>query len=201
MKFEPGYLFGMALQSVPEPRKVARDLFSLGLARGTLWQLFALILICGAMIGVGSSIVFPAAPEFEGTIFAQPMLVAIAEAIVAVVTVFLIYHLGRTAGGQGSFSEALMTVIWLNFVLLIVQVGVFILSLFAAVLAALLWMAGGVAGFYILSHFVAEMHGFSSAGKVFAAILLVSFVAVALLSVILALFGVGAGAVEELGNV
>nr|WP_255552365.1 Yip1 family protein [Maritimibacter dapengensis] len=191
----------MALQSIPEPRKVARDLFALGIPRDTLWQMLALLLVIGAAIGVGSSMLFPVAPELEGSILGRPMLVAGLEAGVAVMTVFLIYHIGRGAGGTGTFDQSLVTVIWLNFVLLIVQFGVFILSLFAAPIAALLWMAGGVAGFYILSHFIAEMHGFTSAGKVFAAILLISFVAVAVLSVILALIGFGTGTVEELGNV
>ena len=32
-----GYLFGMALQSVPEPRKVARDVFAFAAPRHALW--------------------------------------------------------------------------------------------------------------------------------------------------------------------
>ncbi|WP_235917186.1 Yip1 family protein [Maritimibacter harenae] len=189
---EFGYLFGMALQTIAEPRKIARELFALDLPRAVLWQLLILLLVFGAMIGVGSSMIFPPAPELQGTVFAMPMAVALAESAVAVITVLLIYWLGRAAGGTGRFEDGLMTVIWLNFVLLIVQSGVLILSLFAPGLAALLWMAGGLAGFWIMSHFIAELHGFASAMRVFLGILLTSFVAVAILSVVLALAGVGA---------
>ena len=202
MKLEPGYLFGMALQSIPEPRKIARELFATGLDRGTLWQVLILLLVIGAMLGVGSSLLFPPAPELAGTVFAMPLMVAVAEASIAVITVFLIFWLGRAAGGTGRFEDAIVTVAWLNFVLLIVQLTVLLLSLFAPSIAALLWLAGGFAGFWILSHFIAEMHGFASAMRVFLAILLTSFVAVAVLSIVLAVLGVGAAITSgELGNV
>ncbi|MAM60546.1 Yip1 family protein [Maritimibacter sp. UBA3975] len=199
---EPGYLFGMALQTIPEPRKIARELFALGLDRGTLWQALLLLLVIGAMLGVGSSVIFPPAPELAGTVFGMPLMVSLAEGSIAVISVFLIFWLGRAAGGTGRFEDAIVTVAWLNFVLLIVQIVVLVLSLFAPSLAALLWLAGGFAGFWILSHFIAEMHSFSSAMRVFLAILLTSFVAVAVLSIVLAIAGVGAAITSgELGNV
>ncbi len=201
MKIEPGYLFGMALQSIAEPRKIAGELFAIGLPRPVLWQMLALMLVIGAAIGVASSILFPVAPELQSSIFAQPLTVALLEGAVAVISVFMIYVIGQRLGGTGTFEAAQMTIIWLNFVLLIIQAGVFVLSLFAPGLAAMLWVAGGVAGFRILSCFVAEAHGFVSAARVFWAILLISFVLVAILSVFLALFGVGAESVGEFGNV
>lgn len=202
MKFEFGYLFGMALQTIPEPRKIARELFGLGIPRAALWQMLGVVLVVSAAFGVVSGLLLPTAPEMEGTLFANPLLVAIAEAAVAVVTVYVIFWLGRAAGGTGTFEDGLITVLWLNFVLLLVQTGVLILSLFAPTMAVLLWSAGGVTGFWILSHFIAEAHGFSSALRVFGTILLASFVAVAVLSIVLALIGVGAGMTTgELGNV
>ena len=199
---EPGYLIGMVLQSIPEPRKIARELFALNLDRTTLWQALFLMLVTGAMIGVGSSMMFPPAPELSGTIFAMPLVVASAEAAVAVISVFLIYWLGRAAGGTGRFQDGIVTITWLNFVLLIVQVFVLILSLFAPSMAALLWLFGGFTGFWILSHFIAELHGFSSALRGFLTILLTSFIAVAILSIVLAILGVGAAMTSgELGNV
>lgn len=202
MRLEPGYLIGMVLQSIPEPRKIARELFALNLDRTTLWQALFLMLVTGAMIGVGSSLIFPPAPELSGTIFAMPLVVASAEAAVAVISVFLIYWLGRAAGGTGRFQDGIVTITWLNFVLLIVQVFVLILSLFAPSMAALLWLFGGFTGFWILSHFIAELHGFSSALRVFLTILLTSFIAVAILSIVLAILGVGAAMTSgELGNV
>nr|WP_255553702.1 Yip1 family protein [Maritimibacter sp. DP1N21-5] len=192
----------MVLQSVPEPRKVARDLFDEGYPRNTLWALLALILVLGAMLGVISGMIFPVAPELQGTIIANPMMVAIAEASIAVLTTFFIYWVSRAAGGQGRFEDGLITVIWVNFVLLIVQTGVLLFTLVAPGLAVLLWIGGSFAGVWIMSHFIAEAHGFASAGKVFLGIIMTGLVAALVLSIILTLLGVMAGAdLTELSNV
>ncbi|WP_298499642.1 Yip1 family protein [uncultured Maritimibacter sp.] len=202
MRYEPGYIFGMALQSIPEPRRVARDLFDQGLPRNTLWAILALILVLGAMLGVVSGLLFPIAPELEGTIIANPMLVAVAEASIAVLTAFFVYWVSRAAGGTGSFEDGLVTVIWVNFVLLMVQTLVLILTFIAPGLAVLLWIFGSFAGIWIMSHFIAEAHGFTSAGRVFLGVVMTGLVAAVVLSVVLTLLGVMAGVqVEDLSNV
>lgn len=202
MRYEPGYIFGMALQSIPEPRRVARDLFDQGLPRNTLWAILALILVLGAMLGVVSGLLFPVAPELEGTIIANPMLVAVAEASIAVLTAFFVYWVSRAAGGTGSFEDGLVTVIWVNFVLLMVQTLVLILTFIAPGLAVLLWIFGSFAGIWIMSHFIAEAHGFTSAGRVFLGVVMTGLVAAVVLSVVLTLLGVMAGVqVEDLSNV
>jgi ABC-type antimicrobial peptide transport system permease subunit len=192
----------MALQSIPEPRRVARDLFDQGLPRNTLWAILALILVLGAMLGVVSGLLFPIAPELEGTIIANPMLVAVAEASIAVLTAFFVYWVSRAAGGTGSFEDGLVTVIWVNFVLLMVQTLVLILTFIAPGLAVLLWIFGSFAGIWIMSHFIAEAHGFTSAGRVFLGVVMTGLVAAVVLSVVLTLLGVMAGVqVEDLSNV
>ena len=45
MQFTPGYLFGMVLQTIPEPRKVARDLFDLPVARNVRWLVLVLMVV------------------------------------------------------------------------------------------------------------------------------------------------------------
>ena len=191
MIFDWGTLFGMALQTVPEPRKVARDLFALAYPRPVLWQVLALILVGSAFMGVISSILFPVAPEMMGPLFASPWILAVSEALASVLTVFAIYGIGRAAGGKGRFEDALLTVIWLQFVLLIVEIGVLFLGVFAPTMAMLLWLMGGVMGFWILTHFITEMHEFRSAGMVFVGIILAIFGMVIVLSVVLAMLGVG----------
>jgi hypothetical protein len=192
MIFDWGTLFGMALQTVPEPRKVARDIFSLAYPRIVLWQVLALILVGSSFMGVISSILFPVDPEMMGPLFASPLLLGVSEASVSVLTVFAIYWIGRMAGGQGRFEDALLTVIWLQFVLLLVEIGVLFLGVFAPTMAMLLWVMGGALGFWILTHFIAEMHEFRSAGMVFVGIILTIFVTVVVMSVVLAVIGVGA---------
>ncbi len=192
MIFDWGTLFGMALQTVPEPRKVARDLFALAYPRAVLWQVLALILVASSFMGVISSILFPVDPDLMGPLFSNPMLLAVSEASISVMTVFAIYWVGRMAGGTGLFKDAILTVIWLQFVLLIVEIGVLFFGLFAPMMATLLWIMGGTLGFWILTHFIAEMHEFRSPGMVFLGIILTIFAMVVVMSVVLAMIGIGA---------
>ncbi len=200
-----GYLFGMALQTVPEPRKVARDVFAFAAPRRALWQILALLLVAMTFLAVISSILFPVDPAELGAafgddevapVFANPMATGVVQAMSAVLTVWAIYWFGRAAGGTGRFEQALLTVIWLHFVLLILQLAILTIGLFAPGLALLLTVLSFVLTFWLLSHFVAEMHGFRSAGAVFAGIMMVLLVMAVALSMMLALlslmgFGVG----------
>jgi len=186
-----GYLFGMALQSVPEPRKVARDVFAFSAPRSALWMLLGLILVAMTCLAVISTMLFAVDAEAMGAVFADPLFTGAVQAASAVGTAAAIYWIGRAAGGIGSFDQALLTVIWLHFVLLNLQLGILVLGLFAPGLALLLTVMSFVMTFWLLSHFVAEMHGFSSAGVVFVGILMVLLVMAVALSLIFALLGFG----------
>jgi hypothetical protein len=191
MKLEWGYLFGMALQTVPEPRKVARDVQNVDLARGVLWQVLVFLLVVTTILGVIASVLFPTDPEAFGGLFANPLITGLAQGVISVLTVFGIYWVGRMVGGVGSFEQALLTVIWLHFVLLLIETAILVLGLFAPALAMLLWVMGLVLTFWILSHFIAEMHGFNNAGMVFVGIILTLFAAMIAFSIVLAIIGVG----------
>ena len=199
-KIDWGYLFGMALQTVPEPRKVARDVFAFPAPRRALWLMLALLLVTMTFLAVISSILFPVDPaelgallseEEMSAIFTGPILTGIVQTASALVMVWAIFWIGRAAGGTGSFDQALLTVIWLHFVLLVMQLGILVLGLFATGVALLLTLMSFVMTFWLLSNFVAEMHGFRSAGSVFAGIMMVLLVLAVMLSILLALTGFG----------
>ncbi|MCB1336455.1 MAG: YIP1 family protein [Maritimibacter sp.] len=199
-----GYLFGMALQTVPEPRKVARDVFAFRAPRPVLWTILALELVSVAFLKVISSILFPLdrdeltamfGEEVMATAILDPIAIGLILAAGAVAAVWMIYAIGRRAGGHGSFDQALLTMIWLVFVLLNLQLIIVVLTLFAPGLALLLAVLSFAMSFWLASHFIAEMHGFSSAGVVFVGILMVLLVVAVALSFVLALLGFG-GAVE-----
>lgn len=199
--FDWGTLFGMALQTVPEPRKVARDVFAYPAPRRALWLMLALLLVLMTFLAVISSILAPVDPaevaailgdDEMAPVYASPIITGMVQATTSVAMVWGVYWIGRKAGGTGSFDQALLTVIWLHFVLLILQFGILTLGLFAPGLALLLTIMSFVMTFWLLSHFVAEMHGFRSAGSVFAGIMMVLLVMAVVLSILLAMFGIGA---------
>lgn len=190
MKFEPGYLFGMVLQTVPEPRKVARDLFDLQVSRSTRWLTLWLMLVTATALGVVSHIIYPVDAELFGPLLSSPIALGVVEAAFLVSGLFGIYMIGRLAGGHGSLDDAITIAIWLEFVLIGLQAATLLFSLFAPALAGILMVMSSVLFFWILSHFTAESHGFRSAGLVFAGIAAVIVLAIFTLSFLLVLMGV-----------
>ncbi len=203
-----GYLFGMALQTVPEPRKIARDVFAFGAPRRALWLILALLLVAMTFLGVITSILFPVDPAAVEAVLAEedlilvpvdPILTGIFQSVTALMTVWGIHFIGRAFGGRGGFDEALLTVIWLHYVLLLMQIGIVTLNLFAPALALLLTFMSFVMSFWLLSHFIAEMHGFRSAGSVFAGIMMVLLVLAVVLSILLTILAGGAPVETAMG--
>ncbi|MCI2393247.1 YIP1 family protein [Aliiroseovarius sediminis] len=190
MRFEPGYLFGMALQTVPEPRKVARDLFNLDLTRETLWTGLVLVVVLNAALGVIASMMFPVDRQQVGGLLASPGLLGMVEAAFMFGLAWAIFLIGRMFGGQGSLSDAIITVIWMEMIFLLLQALTLLLTLFAPGLAVLTMFGSVVLFFWVLSQFTTESHGFTSTGLVFASILGFMIVAVFALSFILVLMGV-----------
>lgn len=198
MEFTPGYLFGMAMQTIPEPRKVARDLFDLNLPRSALWTLLILVLVVSTAFGVAIGILFPPPEELAGTLFAQPLMAGIAESSIAIIGVFLIYWVGRALGGAGRFEDAIMTILWMEWILILFEMLTVLFMLFAPTIGLMFWVMGMVSSFWVLSHFTAELHGFSSALSVFFGIFITLLIVLLVVSVILTMAGVGAGLVEQI---
>lgn len=200
MKFEPGYLLGMALQCIPEPRKIAREIQALRYSRAVLWQTFALFEVLSMAVGVAVSLIYPPDPELLAVIRENPVLAITTKPILAgmigasllVITIFAIYWVGRIFGGVGRFDQAILTILWLQFVMLIAQSVMLLLAFFASGLAAMVNVSATVLTFWILSHFIAEMHGFKSVGLVFLMIILTIIAMLVGLAVILAMIGMGA---------
>lgn len=209
MRFERGYLLGMALQSIPEPRKVAQEIQALQFPRSVLWQAFVLFEVLSIAIGVLVSMLYPPGPEVFALIGENPMLVLATKPVLAgmvgaallVLAVFAIYWVGHLFGGAGRFEQALLTVIWVQFVMLLLQVVMLALTLFSGGMAALMNLVASFTIFWILSHFIAEMHGFRSAGLVFVMILLTILAALVGLAIILAVIGVGTGTAVATGAI
>lgn len=192
MRFEPGYLIGMAIQSIPEPQKVAGEVLALRFDRAALWQTFALFCVLSTGLGVAGGILTPLDPAVYGPVLSNPLLLGTIEAAILVLMVFIIYWVGRAFGGTGRFDQAILTVIWLQFVAFLLQVVMLALVVFAPMLAGLVQLFSVGVTFWLLSHFTASMHGFRSIGMVFVVILLTLMTAAVVFTLFLGLIGLGA---------
>ncbi len=193
MRFEPGYLLGMVLQSVPEPRVVARDLFAQGWSRAALWQTLALLLVLTTMVRVLVVALFPDPPEGMevGPLLSNPILTSMVAALLVVSIVYGLFFLGRAFGGTGTLNQALITIVWLVFVNLVINIALLLLSLFAPLMGLLLLLFAVFVNFWILTFFATEMHGFQSPGMVLAVIVVGLISLLFAFSLVLAILGFG----------
>ncbi len=91
--------------------------------------------------------------------------------VLLVASCWLIYRIGRAAAGTGSFADALLVMVWLQFIMLGLQVG----AACGADARCRRWPAivelGGLVLFlWLLTNFIAELHGFRSLALVFGGI-------------------------------
>ena len=95
------------------------------------------------------------------------------------------------AGGRGSLANALLLVAWFQVILLVVVLALTALGLILPPAAGLLALALPVLVGWMLTQFVMELHGFTSAWRVLFGILGGYVAVVIALSLVLAAVGFG----------
>jgi hypothetical protein len=149
------------------------------------------------LMQVGFMILPPTDDPLAVLMMASPLRTAVIQWLILSVSVLLIYRVGRAWGGRGSLPDSLLVVVWLQVIMLGVQAVQVVALIIAPPVAAIINLAGLVLFFWLMTSFIAELHGFTSRGKVLAGILVTSF-AVAMILVFLLLLTFGP---EALGNV
>lgn len=208
MTFDFHSLLAMARRTLDNPREGANEVMSLGLPRNALWLALAVTALLTTLISGFSGLLdlavngAPAAPDSVTDTSGPPGFVigpiafAIAVWLSAVSTVFGVHLVGRMFGGTGGFDESLALVAWLQFIVL----GPLILSAvfepISPVIGGLIALGGIVLQFWLLTHFVAALHGFQSLGSVFVMIVLSIFAVISVLAIVLSILAVAFGLID-----
>lgn len=184
-------LIGSAVETIRAPKQGARQVMALNIPRRQRWEMLLLIVVISIIL---AEITLMLGGDSEGAVFggpalSSPIVLGAVQLFFLVVMVNAIFLIGRRAGGHGSLDDAILLVTWLQFILICIQVAQTVIFLVVPAFAAMIGLASVVLFFWLLTNFVAEMHGFNSLGGVFTAILatLIGFAVV--MSVILTVFG------------
>ncbi|MDJ0828173.1 MAG: Yip1 family protein [Rhodobacter sp.] len=184
-------LLRLAWDSVRTPRDAARLVMQVGLPRGARWEALLLVVLVSVILGQITTYVMLGQPGvIFGPFLANPVLAGVVQMSLMVIMVFAVFWIGRAMGGIGAFEDAILLIAWMQFVMICVQVVQFAALMVLPAMASLVGLAGFALFFWLLTNFIAELHGFSSLGKVFVMIL-VSMMGVAFgLSILLSIVGV-----------
>lgn len=184
-------LLRMARRTVTDPQGGAREILDLRLPVPVLWQFFLLQLVISAILKV---IVFTFFPNPEVSLGPSAAIGFTAvEAAVGAILAVATYHIGRAFGGGGSFAGALALIVWLQFILLCVNVVQLFILVILPPAADVITLLALALFFWLLAQFIAALHGFTSMGRVFLGIVLSLMALAFVFNILLALLGVRIG--------
>jgi len=194
MNLNAAFLRDKLRETLADPQAAARSLIDLNPPVEGRWLGLALVAVLSAFMGqVG--VLMLAADQTPLAVGAGASVVV--QGVLLVITVFAVHGVGRMFGGTGEFPDALLLVAWLQFLMVGLQAVQLLSLLLIPPLAGMIGILSIALFLWVLTNFVAVLHGFTSLGKVFGMIL-VTFMAVAFaVAFLLALLGIqGPGMVD-----
>ncbi|NOX39678.1 MAG: YIP1 family protein [Alphaproteobacteria bacterium] len=129
---------------------------------------------------------------FVYVLLSNPILLAFVQMITLLVTVVVVFAAGRIFGGKGDLNQSLAITVWLQFIMLLLQIVLVPVLVLSAPLAQALTALANIFAVWVFVNFVAELHGFSSLLKVFAGMIATAFATSFLIIFLLAMIGMGA---------
>lgn len=173
MDFSLTSLISLVGDTIRAPREGARRILALGLPMSARWSALALMAVLSALLTHFSFGLMSADHKAEmALVMASPVRTAVLQGLLLLIMVHSVHWFGRLRGGKGTFADALMLVVWLQFILLCLQVTQIIAQVLVPPVGDILGIVGLVLFFWLLTHFVAELHGFTSLRMVFVSIVL-----------------------------
>ncbi len=164
-------LMTLVRDSVVNPREGASTILSFAPRRRALGEMAVLVTVLGAIAAVLTTFILPVQTDrIIAVLLAQPVWLAVLQLLVLVASVAAIYYFGRIMGGHGSLDETLLLFVWMQFIMLVVQVAQWPILLIAPGLSGLVTLANLILFMWIFINFVATLHGFASLRLVFAGV-------------------------------
>ncbi|MFU8836300.1 YIP1 family protein [Roseovarius autotrophicus] len=177
-----------------EPRTAAARILALRLPVEAAWAGLALMAVLNTLVYTLSIRMSPPADPTAmgvmGPAFHTPLIFAVMLFGALALTALALTYVGRYLGGQGTLTELVPLLAWMQVMRLLVQMAIVVLALAVPVLAAALVLVSAVWGIVILLAFVAVAHGYSSLFRAAGAVVLSIMALAVALSVLLSLVGV-----------
>lgn len=190
LDFTPRGLLTAALATLRSPRTAAARVMNAGLPAHILWTMLAAVVAASVALGQGTLILATGGAALGNPYLANPLVMFLIQIALLVVMVYAIHFVGRLMGGQGVYENTLAVVVWLQFVMACLQVVQTFALFVLPPVADIIGIVGLVIFIWLLTHFVAAVHGFKSLGLVFGMILVSAFGITFAMSLVLTMLGV-----------
>ncbi len=186
-------LLAMMGRSIQAPREGAAEILSLGVPRQALGLILALVVVLLGIVTEANLLVAPLdenMPAALVTLIHNPVAMAAMQMAGLAMTIAAIFWIGRAFGGTGGFEETVLLVSWLQFIGICLSLAQLVLYVLNPVLGEIFGLATAVLSIWMLTHFIAALHGFRSALPVFGMMVATAFALIFLAALLLLLAGV-----------
>jgi hypothetical protein len=165
---------------------------SLGVPRDAIWLIVCLVVLLSVILAEITALVSGGvAAESVLGVFGSPIAMGILQLAVLLVTIGTVYAIGRAFGGTGSLEETAVLISWLQFIMVCIQVIQTAAFVLMPPLGAMIGIAALILFLWILTNFIAVLHGFRSLWQVFGMIVVSTFTIAFVLTLVLTMLGVG----------
>lgn len=187
----------LARRTLSDPEGAARWLIDQRWPMQVRWMALVLAVSLSGLLAYGSTLLFPLPSDEGAAVFSisrQPLVLAGMQLVAIVLGAGLMAGVGRMFGGHGRFEDALLLTVWIEVMLLVVQVAQIVLSLALPGLAGILGIIAVALFLWLAVQFTKALHGFTSGPKV----LLVMFGTLLVMGFVLSFFMAALGLMPEM---
>jgi hypothetical protein len=179
-------LMALLRETFRDPRVAARLVMAMRPPVEARWMGLVLVAVGSALLTHLGMLMMMQGSDMGATMaMPSPVLTALTQLMVLGLSAALATWVGRWRGGAGTFADALLLIVWLQLVLLALQVLQMVLLLLLPPLGMFVGYAAVGIFFWLLTCFVAELHGFRSLGMTFLGVLLTVLAAAFVLALLL----------------
>ena len=151
--------FPLALQSLTQPRVGLRTILSIPSQRSDLINAGWLVIILNLILTASLTLFGPIPPESPSTV---PLATsAIMQALSLFGGAFIVHRVGAFFGGTGNFDGSLKLIIWVNFILFLMQLPILLFSFLGQEIVALAMILVLVVAITQLTATIMELHDFT----------------------------------------
>ena len=185
-----GALMGLVRESIVDPRAGASRIIRARVPMSARWIAMALVVVLSVLLGQVTLGLMLGPTGMMGGMLGGPASSIVLQGGVLLIMVMAVHNVGRWMGGGGSFPDALLLVVVVQGVMVMIQLVQIAALLLLPPLSGIVSMVGFGVFLWVLTGFVAELHGFRSLLSVFGMILVTAFGLAFLLAMVLAMMGV-----------
>ncbi|MCV2881219.1 Yip1 family protein [Actibacterium sp. XHP0104] len=163
----------LLIDTLRTPRQAAARVLAIDVPMSALWQIMAVEVIASLVLTHLADALTPGAgPSMMPMDMRNPFVTVLFVAAMTVILVLLVDRVGGLFGGKGDFTGAFKLVLWQQAVILVFQVAQLLSMVVLPPFAPLIGIASYILTLWLLTNFVAELHGFRSRPLVFVGVLL-----------------------------